>query len=218
MGRPKITSDQLDDTIRHLSHHCQARDWSAGRIIKVALDCEESLTGKRPKLSERTVQRRLKAWSARIVTPVKNPLTYHRTMHVIWALDILDRLKTDKNHLNYVAFSDEASAKFDCDRHTIRSYSGESRYNAEFQRKLPPGRFSVMCHGTITRDGPLSFFVVDGSTNRFSYAVLLAKKVMPKIRERPKQKKRVICMHDNAPSHKANLVQVFPGVFFFPAP
>ncbi|GAU99310.1 hypothetical protein RvY_10334-2 [Ramazzottius varieornatus] len=119
MGRPKITSDQLDDTIRHLSHHCQARDWSAGRIIKVALDCEESLTGKRPKLSERTVQRRLKAWSARIVTPVKNPLTYHRTMHVIWALDILDRLKTDKNHLNYVAFSDEASAKFDCDRHTV---------------------------------------------------------------------------------------------------
>ncbi|GAV05813.1 hypothetical protein RvY_15888 [Ramazzottius varieornatus] len=107
MGRPKPSSDQLDDTIRHLSHNCQARDWPAGRIMKVALD---SLTGKRPKLSERTVQRRLKACSARIVTPVKNPLTYHhRTMRVFWALDLLDRLKKDKNYLNYVAFSDEAS-------------------------------------------------------------------------------------------------------------
>ncbi|GAV09134.1 hypothetical protein RvY_18728 [Ramazzottius varieornatus] len=53
-------------------------------------------------------------------TPVKSPLTYHhRTMRVIWALDILDKLKKDKNYLNHVAFSDEASAKFDCGRHTV---------------------------------------------------------------------------------------------------
>ncbi|GAV09216.1 hypothetical protein RvY_18791 [Ramazzottius varieornatus] len=123
---------------------------------------------------------------------------------------MLDKLKKDKNYLSYVAFSDEASAKFDCGRYTIRLFPGESRYNADFQRKLPPGRFSVMCHGTITRDAPLSFFIVDGSINQFSYSVMLAKKVIPKIRERRKHKKRVILMHDNAPSHKTKLVSSLP--------
>ncbi|GAV07042.1 hypothetical protein RvY_16930 [Ramazzottius varieornatus] len=209
-GPPRKTSEHLDDTIRHLSQNRHARDRSAGRILKLALDCNEAVTGKRTKISERIVQLRLKSWNVRKVTPVENPLTYHhRTMRVIWALDMLDKLKKDKNYLNYVFFSDEASAKFDCGRHTIRIFPGEGRHNADFQRKLPPGRFSVMCHETITRDGPLSFFIVDGSINQFSYSVMLAKKVIPKIRERRKDKNRVIWMHDNAPSHKAKLVQAY---------
>ncbi|GAV04150.1 hypothetical protein RvY_14472 [Ramazzottius varieornatus] len=209
-GTQRKTSDHFEDTLRLLAHNHKARNWPASRPGKIAAECEQALTGKESKVSERTVRRRLQQLQARIVTPVKNPLTYHhRTMRVIWALDMLDKLRKDKNCLNYVVFSDEASAKFDCERHTIRRFPGESRYNADFQRKLPPGRFSVMCHGAITRDGPLSFFIVDGSINRFSYSVLLAKEVIPKIRERRKKKKRVIWMHDNAPSHKAKLVQAY---------
>ncbi|GAV08527.1 hypothetical protein RvY_18203 [Ramazzottius varieornatus] len=219
-GTPRKTSDHFEDTLRLLAHNHKARDWPASRLGKIAAECEQALTGKESKVSERSVRCRLQQLQARIVTPVKNPLTYHyRTMRLIRALDMLDKLKKDKlrkdklrkdkNYLNYVVFSDEASAKFDCGRHTIRLFPSEGRYNADFQRKLPPGRFSVMCHGAITRDGPLSFFIVDGSINRFIYSVLVAKKVIPKIRERRKKKKRVIWMHDNAPSHKAKLVQAY---------
>ena len=91
----------------------------------------------------------------------------------------------------------------------IRLFPSESRYDGEFHRKVAPGRFSVMCHGVISADGPVSFAVVTGSINRFTYTVLLAKTVMPKIRERRKKKKRTIWMHDNAPCHKARLVQAY---------
>ncbi|GAV06070.1 hypothetical protein RvY_16106 [Ramazzottius varieornatus] len=55
----------------------------------------------------------------------------------------------------------------------------------------------------------------DEASAKFDYGrhtVLLAKKVMPKIfeiKERRKKKKRVIRMHNNAPSHKGKLVQAY---------
>ncbi|GAV09133.1 hypothetical protein RvY_18727 [Ramazzottius varieornatus] len=60
-GLPRKPSEHLDDTIRHLSQNRHARDWSAGRILKIALDCDEAVTGKRTKICERTVQLRLKS-------------------------------------------------------------------------------------------------------------------------------------------------------------
>ena len=120
-GRARKTSDGFEDILRHVAIDRRSRTWPAEEINKVVQSCEVATNGPAVTVSKRTIQRRLQAMKARIVRTVKDPLTYHhRTMRILWALEMLeDKLKRNKNYFHQVLFSDEASAKFDCGRHTV---------------------------------------------------------------------------------------------------